>query len=404
MPMEPILAREQLLEVGPEPSAIWNNIVDTAVHHQVSDVHLLAQKELDTLAFRVDGDLRKQAEIPSDLGKRIIGHVKSISGMDVAEHRRPDEGRLKLEVSDRTVELRISVVPSLHGQDMVVRLFDRTVGLMDLPDLGLLDSQMDAVRDMIDRPHGLMLVSGPTGSGKTTSLYAMLREIAGRDRKIVTIENPIEYDLKHVNQTSINPRIGLGYADMLTALLRQDPDVIMVGEIRDTETAVTAVRAANTGHLVLATTHAARASRAVETLLFLGVHPFFLATALRCVMAQVLVKTICPECRTELPETAEMIIEPKVRELVQEGESAHLYQGSGCDACHQSGYQGRMGLFEVFVPDENIRRMILNRKPAAKLDKAIQQSETLSLSDVGMLAALRGRTTIEELVAELPGL
>ncbi len=402
--MEPILSRKQLLEAGPEPSAIWNNIVDSAVHHRVSDIHLLAQKELDTLAFRVDGDLREQAEVPHDLGKRLIGHVKSISGMDVAEHRRPDEGRLKLEAGDRVVELRISVVPTLHGQDMVVRVFDRTVGLIDLPELGLLETQMDAVRDMTDRPHGLMLVSGPTGSGKTTSMYAMLREIAGRGRKIVTIENPIEYDLDHVNQTSVNPRIGLGYAEMLTALLRQDPDVIMVGEIRDAETAVTAVRAANTGHLVLATTHASRASRAVETLLFLGVHPFFLATALRCVMAQALVKTICPECKTELPETAEMIIEPKVREIVEEGESAHLYQGSGCDACHQSGYRGRMGLFEVFVPDEEIRAMILDRRPASELDEAIQRSEALSLSDVGKLAALRGQTTIEELVAELPGL
>ncbi|MFW5690590.1 MAG: GspE/PulE family protein, partial [Planctomycetota bacterium] len=245
---------------------------------------------------------------------------------------------------------------------------------------------------------------GPTGSGKTTTMYSMLRLIAGSGRKICTIENPIEYDLQGVSQTQISPRVGLGFAEMLTALLRQDPDVIMVGEVRDAETARTAVRAANTGHLVLATTHASRASRAIETMLFLDVHPFFLATALRCVIAQVLVRTICPECRTELPETGEMLIEPKVREMLTDADEAHLSQGEGCASCHQSGYQGRMGLFELFVPDETTRKMVLNRAPAGEIDEYIAQAETLSLTDVGKLAALRGRTTIEEIVSVLPNL
>jgi type II secretory ATPase GspE/PulE/Tfp pilus assembly ATPase PilB-like protein len=373
-----------------------------AVKHRVSDIHLTAQKLGCNLLLRIDGQLYPQTQLAPELSRKLIGHVQSIAGMDVAEHRKPHEGRLKADVADRNVELRISVVPTLHGQDMVVRVFDRAIGLFSIDELGMLENQQDVIDDIIERPNGLILVSGPTGSGKTTTMYSMLRMIAGAGRKICTIENPIEYDLNGVSQTQISPRVGLGFAEMLTALLRQDPDVIMVGEIRDTETARTAVRAANTGHLVLATTHASRASRAIETMLFLDVHPFFLATALRCVIAQVLVRTICPECRTELPETGEMLIEPKIRELLTDADEAHLSQGEGCPACHQSGYQGRRGLFELFVPDETTRTMILNRAPAGEIDEYIETAETLSLTDVGKLAALRGQTTIEEIVSVLP--
>ncbi|MFP4433455.1 MAG: GspE/PulE family protein [Phycisphaerae bacterium] len=402
--MEPILDHQAVQDVGVEPSAQWTHIVEEAVTHRVSDIHLSAQRLGCDLLFRIDGKLYPQTQLDPDLSRRLIGHVQSIAGMDVAEHRKPHEGRLKVEIADRQVELRISVVPTLHGQDMVVRVFDRTVGLMEIDELGMLDGQQDTIDDIIERPNGLILVSGPTGSGKTTTMYSMLRLIAGSGRKICTIENPIEYDLQGVSQTQISPRVGLGFAEMLTALLRQDPDVIMVGEVRDAETARTAVRAANTGHLVLATTHASRASRAIETMLFLDVHPFFLATALRCVIAQVLVRTICPECRTELPETGEMLIEPKVREMLTDADEAHLSQGEGCASCHQSGYQGRMGLFELFVPDETTRKMVLNRAPAGEIDEYIAQAETLSLTDVGKLAALRGRTTIEEIVSVLPNL
>jgi general secretion pathway protein E len=239
---------------------------------------------------------------------------------------------MRARVEGRCIDLRISTVPTLHGQDMVVRIFDRTLNLMDLTELGLLGKQLDAVEDIIQQPHGLILVSGPSGSGKTTTLYAMLRRLAGKGRKIITIENPVEYDLPGVNQTQVNPRIGVTFARMLTAILRQDPDVIMVGEIRDMETAVTAVRAANTGHLVLATTHANRASRAVETMLSLGVHPYFLSLTLRAVIAQVLVKRVCPHCSTPLQESTEPILDPTVRDCMPEGAAAKLVHGAGCAA------------------------------------------------------------------------
>ena len=309
---------------------------------------------------------------------------------------------MKITVDDRSVDLRVSAVPTIHGQDLVVRLFDRTISLMELVELGLLPKQLDYITDMIQRPHGLILVSGPTGCGKTTTLYAILRKLSGGGRKIITIENPVEYDLPGVNQTQVNPRIGVTFAGMLTAILRQDPDIIMVGEIRDEETAVTAVRAANTGHLVLATTHATRASRAVETMLSLGVHPYFLAVALRGVIAQFLVKRICPQCRTALPETADMIVEDSIRSRLRDPHAAHLYQGAGCKQCYGTGYRGRMGLFELFIPDERIKQLILDRKGANEIEQAVVQTNGVTLDQVGKLAALNGDTTMEEVLDMVP--
>jgi type II secretory ATPase GspE/PulE/Tfp pilus assembly ATPase PilB-like protein len=257
---------------------------------------------------------------------------------------------------------------------------------------------------MIQRPHGLILVSGPTGSGKTTTLYAMLRQLTGDRRKIITIENPVEYDLDGVNQTQVNPRIGVTFAIMLRAILRQDPDIIMVGEIRDEETAITAVRAANTGHLVLATTHATRASRAVETMLSLGVHPYFLAVSLRGVIAQVLVKRICPNCKTALPETADMIVDERIRPHLHADGPPCLYQGAGCPECFNTGYHGRMGLFELFLPNDQAKDLILRRASASELEKAMVQTNTLTLEEAGKLAALNGQTTMEEMVNILPSL
>ncbi|HAU38635.1 MAG TPA: ATPase [Phycisphaerales bacterium] len=394
----------EVLPADADPSMVWDALVFAAVHNRVSDIHILAQRQATELAFRIDGDMRPQGEISNEFARRLISHVKSISGMDIAEHRRPTEGRLKVQAGDRTVDLRLSSIPSIHGQDLVVRIFDHTVSLMELTQLGLMREQLDTIYDLIARPHGLILVSGPTGSGKTTTLYAMLQHLSGHARKIVTIEDPVEYDLPGVNQTQVNYRIGVDFAHMLTALLRQDPDIIMVGEIRDEETAVTAVRAANTGNLVLATTHATRASRAVETMLSLGVHPYFLAVALRGVLAQVLVKQICPHCKTPLPETTEMVLEDAVRRRLPDNAETQLYEGRGCDHCLGTGYRGRLGLFELFAPDENIKQLIVDRQPAMEIDKAIRKAELLTLEEVGKLALVTGQTTLHQLADVLPTL
>ena len=399
--MEPLFDPSGIVDDDSNPTLVWEAVAARAVAHRVSDVHLTAQRDHYHLAFRLDGDLIDQGQMPREFCRRLISHVKMLASIDLGENRRPTEGRMLMDVEDKRIEMRVSTIPTLHGQDMVVRIFDHTVSLLSLSELGLLREQLDALHDLIDRPNGLILVSGASGSGKTTTLYALLRQIAGDTRKIVTIENPVEFDLPDVNQTEVNSRIGVGFATLLRAILRQDPDVIMVGEIRDEETAITAVRAANTGHLVLATTHANRASRAVETMLSLGVHPYFLATALRATLAQVLVKRICPDCKQALPATADMLVSPAVKRRLGDQEPK-LYQGAGCEACRGSGYRGRVGLFELFVPDDSARQLILDRRPAQDFDTAARESDHLDLEQVGRLAAFTGQTTIEEVVSVMP--
>ena len=401
--MKAILDLEQVATKDSDPTLVWDAIVGTALRVHASDIHILAQKGGSELAYRLDGDMRRQGCMPPELSRKMINHVKSLASMDVAESRRPTEGRMLFGEDGSSVDLRISVIPTIHGQDMVVRLFNRNIALLDLHELGLLDEQLNYVNDMITRPHGLVLVCGPTGSGKTTTLYAMLRRMAGKDRKIMTIENPVEYDLAGVNQSQVNTKIGVNFAALLTAILRQDPDIIMVGEIRDEETAATAVRAANTGTLVLATTHATRSSRAIETMLGLGVHPYFLAVALRGVISQVLVKRICPACRQPLPETASMIVDDAIASrLAEQGLQPQLYQGLGCEKCFNIGYHGRTGIFDLFVPDEKVKQMILDRSSAVELDRALAAGKMLTLEQAGKLAALSGVTTMEEIVDALP--
>ena len=401
MKMKAIFDVAEARQTDANPMKIWERIVTRSVEARVSDIHLMMQKDSCNLALRIDGNFHYQGMLDQAFARRVISHVKSAAGMDLGEQRRPLEGRMDFHVADRDIELRVSTIRSIHGQDMVVRLFDHTVSLLEMKHLGLLNEQHEHLMDMVSRPHGLILVSGPSGSGKTTTLYATIQHLADTGRKIMTIENPVEYDLPLVNQTQVNQRIGVTFASLLTAILRQDPNVIMVGEIRDEETANTAIRAANTGHLVLATTHATRASRAIETMLSLGVHPYFLSTALRCVIAQVLVKKICPDCRTTLPETAEMLVEPAVKKRLPDQNAVHLCQGTGCDQCYGTGYRGRMGVFEMFIPDEAVKRLIVNRRPADEIDKATGE-KMLSLEQAGKLAAVTGQTTIEELVDVLP--
>lgn len=400
--MTQLLPNVSSLTAQCDPVLVWDGIVHRAVEQGASDIHLAAEAQGHRLDLRLDGRLEPQGTIPLELAKRVINHVKSASGIDMSDHRRPTEGRMKIHFGDRMIDLRVSVIPTIHGQDMVVRILDGTISLRDLHDLGMLDEQLLSVRDMISRPHGLILVSGSAGSGKTTTLYAMLRQLVGKGRKIMTIEDPVEYEMAGVNQTQVNARIGVGFAGLLAAILRQNPDVIMVGEIRDHETAATAVRAANTGNLVLATTHATKASRAIETILSLDVNSYFFSVALRGVIAQTLVRRVCAHCSTPLPETAEMIIEDSVRRRLADCTMPQMYQGQGCAHCHGSGYSGRKGLFELFTPDDHLKRMILERRAAEDIDSTAIAGGMLTLQQSGMIAALRGQTTMEELVDKLP--
>lgn len=388
------------------PSLVWELITTRAVTNRVSDIHLLAQKENYELCFRIDGDMFCQGSVDRKFARQLISHVKAAAGMDVGESRRPIEGHIRQEIedTDRKVDLRISTIPSIHGQDMVVRIFDRNMSLLDVEDLGLQNDQLEQIKDILVRPQGLVLVTGASGSGKTTSLYAMLRKLSGKTRKIITIEDPVEFDLDNVNQTQVNHRIGVNFASMLSAIMRQDPDIIMVGEIRDHDTAVTAIRAANTGHLVFATTHAPRATRAIEVMLSLGVHPYFLASSLRAVVSQVLVKQICPHCKIELQETVDILVEPIIQKHIPAGHKPMLSIGTGCEHCHQTGYLGRTALFDIFVPDDEARQNLINNKSVVSIQDTYNKHGMLTLEQAGKLAALTGQTTMEELVRVLPSL
>jgi len=401
--MKPIFDVQNLVHDDSDIILVWEAIVSAAVRARISDIHVLAQKRGVDLVFRADGEMRLQGTLPHEFARRMINHIKTLSKIDLTEYRRPGEGRMLMTLDGKNVDLRVCVLPTIHGQDAVVRVFDRSISLMSLDDLGLLPEQLNYAEDLIKRPHGLILVCGATGSGKTTSLYAMLNRLTGTGRKVMTIEDPVEYELEGVNQTQVNSRIGVLFPTLLAAILRQDPDVIMIGEIRDEETAVTAVRAANTGSLVLATTHATRASRAVETMLGLGVHPYFLAVSLRGVMAQLLVKRICPHCRQALPATQDIIVDPEITaRLRADNVEPQLYFGAGCEQCSGTGYLGRLGLFELFRPDDAIKQLILDRRPAAEIDRVAEAGHMLTLEQSGKLAALKGLTTMEEIVDALP--
>lgn len=377
---------------------IWSRIVGIAVRERASDVHFTFERERMRVALRLDGHLCPQGTLPVELGQRMVNHVKVAARLDPAERRRPQDGRLAEQIDERSVDLRIAVLPTHHGESVAIRIQDRAVALLTMEELGLDPRQLSALSALVDVPNGLVLVTGPTGSGKTTTMYAILQRLADGSRKVVTVETPIEYDLPGTEQAEVNYRIGVDYAALMRAALRQDPNVIMIGEVRDTETAEAVVRAANSGRLVLATTHASNAAAAVETLVALGAHPHFLARSFRGAIAQTLVRRTCPYCAVPLNETGDAELLADVRPLMRTDEQATLSLGRGCPHCRHTGYRGRAGVFEVLVADAHIRQLISQGAPAQETYEHAVQGGMLTIAQAGKLAALRGLTTIEELV------
>lgn len=381
----------------------WQKMLDVAVPNNASDVHLTFQADGLHIAYRIDGQLMHQGVMPShDDAWRLINHVKVMANIDLAERRRPQSGRAMGKVDDRVVDLRVAALPTSHGQDLVLRILDRTVALLNVEELGLSRRELNRLTGLVTTPAGLVLVTGATGSGKTTTLYSVLSKLNDGKRKIMTIENPVEYDLGGINQTQVNHRLGVGYGELLETTLQQDPDVIMIGEVRDEETAKAAVRAAATGHLVFATLHAVRASAAIESMLSLGAHPHFLARALRGVIAQNLVRRVCSECAEQISETEAALPVQDIQRLISEDEKPALAIGRGCDQCHQTGYRGRMGLFEIMIVDEKSRRLIEDRQPIDQIHQAATAGGMIPIQDSGKLAAFRGQTTVEEVLRVVP--
>lgn len=398
----PLIDLDALTARDASASDMWAALLAVAVGHHASDIHLTSQEDGLHAAFRIDGELVPQGRIPpGPPANRLRNHIKVTGDLDLGEQRRPQDGRAFAELGERTVDLRISALPTNHGQDIVIRILDRTVSMLDVEQLGLGRRLLNRLLGLINSPNGLILVTGPTGAGKTTTLYAILNRLNNGTRKIITLENPVEYDLPGINQAQVNYRLGIDYGVLLRTVLRQDPNIIMIGEVRDAETANAAVRAAVTGHLVFATMHAVEAAAAVESLISLGAHPHFLAWALRGVIAQNLVRQVCPDCTERIDETAAVLPLDEIKDLIGPGETPALAMGKGCDKCHRSGYRGRIGLFEILVSSDEIRTRIEQRRPAREIREAALKAGMLSLQQAGKLAAFQGRTTVEELIRTL---
>jgi type II secretory ATPase GspE/PulE/Tfp pilus assembly ATPase PilB-like protein len=329
-------------------------------------------------------------------------YIKANADMDISERRRPTDGRWIHQVGERRLDLRINSVPTLHGEDVTIRIWDHSLGLFALDDLGMSRSDLNKLMYMLTHPSGLILVTGPTGTGKTTTLYACLQYLNNSSRKINTLEDPIEYALDGVRQSQVNAKLGLDFPELLRNILRQAPDIIMIGEIRDRDTVATAVRAANSGHLVLATLHAPTASGAVHSMLALGAHPYFLSGCLLGVVAQRLVRTLCPECRVryDISESTETFRE--IQPLLEPGEGTAIFGPGGCDACLQLGYAGRSGLFEIMTINQALRRLVARAATSHEIEDAAVKAGLVVFRRGALLKVAQGVTSTEEILRDVP--
>ncbi|MEY4672858.1 MAG: hypothetical protein RL148_642 [Planctomycetota bacterium] len=377
---------------------LLNYILFQAIRDKASDIHLEPFENDFKIRYRVDGSLFELEAPPPHLAEALIARVKVMADLDIAETRLPQDGRIELTVSGKPVDLRVSTLPTMFGESTVLRILDRSVVALDLENLGLFQQVKDRLRRFLELPHGIVLVTGPTGSGKTTTLYAMLNEANREDTKIITVEDPVEYALEGIVQVPVNDEIDVTYAKVLRTILRQDPDVILVGEIRDRETAQTAIEASLTGHLVFSTLHTNDAPSAVTRLVDIGVEPFLLAATLEGIVAQRLVRRVCNGCRT-VYEPGEDVL----RELGlgrEQAAGATFAFGKGCEACNYTGYKGRMALQEILEMDDGIRELVLKGASTSALTRAALERGMATLRDAGLKAVFSGATTVEEVLRE----
>lgn len=366
----------------------------TAVKDGASDIHIEPDKRGTRIRYRIDGTLRDLMKPPPGMHAPIVSRVKIIGKMDIAEKRLPQEGRVRIVAEGREIDLRVSSIPTLLGEKLVVRILDKQNLRVRMEDLGFRTESLETFRRVLRQPHGLVLVTGPTGSGKTTTLYSALDMLRSPERNIVTVEDPVEYQLDMVNQIQANDAIGLTFARTLRSILRQDPDIIMIGEIRDEETARVAVQAALTGHGVLATLHTNDAPGAVARLLDMNVEPYLLSAALNGVVAQRLARTICPGCVTKYFPSEQVLGDAGIPEHAGRA----FQRGEGCQACHNSGFRGREGIYEVMEVTPEIRRMIYASQPTHAIRRKLRERGELGLREEGVLLAIRGSTTLEEVM------
>lgn len=369
-----------------------NYLIYSAVKEGASDIHIEPDDGALRVRYRVDGVLYEKLTPPAQMMAPVVSRIKIMSGLDIAERRLPQDGGIHVLMEGRPIDLRVSTLPNMHGEKVVIRIIDNSQVLVNLETLGFSIEMLKAFRHQLSHPHGLVLVTGPTGSGKSTTLYAALSEINSPQRNVCTVEDPIEYNLRRVNQFQINEKVGLRFGTVLRALLRQDPDVIMVGEVRDDDTARTAVQAALTGHMVLSTLHTNDAISAVTRLHNIGVENYLISAALDAVLAQRLVRKVCPHCKETVEPT------PSQKHAMQRAghEAEQLVRGSGCTKCHGTGYSGRIGVYELFVPDEDFRQAISDGATLQDLKRMAGEKKISTLYDDGLAKVKSGITTIEE--------
>jgi len=396
--LEAFASREDLLDSrGSSPIIrLVNSILFEAVKARASDVHVQPQEESVLVRQRIDGVLFDTLKIPKDYQEEVVSRLKILGRMNIAEKRLPQDGRATVQFGDRLVDLRIASLPTSFGERVVVRFLDKSARLYTLDELGMSPDNLKQFCALIKREHGILLATGPTGSGKSTTLYAALQEINSKDLNVLTLEDPIEYQLEGISQTQINQKKGLTFASGLRNVLRQDPDIIMVGEIRDQETAVMAIQSALTGHLVFSTLHTNDSASAITRLLDLGIEPYLVASSVSAVVAQRLVRKVCTQCRFSLP-----VSDDDSGQLGLDHERLRgrlLYRGRGCDACRQTGYFGRIGIFEVLCVSDAIRELVQSRANASQIRSVAMKEGMTLLCDDGLQKALAGTTTFEEVL------
>ena len=384
---------EDLLESDDDAPIIRliNALITEAIKENASDIHVEPFETRLSIRFRVDGVLREVLEPPRQIASLLCSRIKVMAQLDIAEKRLPQDGRISIKVANRPVDIRVSTLPSGHGERVVMRILDKQAGRLDLLQLGMDEKDRQRLSKIIQKPHGIILVTGPTGSGKTTTLYAMLSALNDAKRNILTVEDPIEYDLDGIGQTPVNTKVNMTFARGLRAILRQDPDVVMVGEIRDSETAQIAVQASLTGHLVLSTLHTNSAVGAITRLQDMGIEPFLLSSTLLGVISQRLVRSLCPKCKTETSLAGE--------ELAKYGVNSNntVFQAKGCSQCLQTGYKGRSGIYEMIEIDDTLANMIHDNASQPQIETYCR-SKSQNLRDDGIRKVISGETSLDEVL------
>ncbi|MDE1318867.1 type II secretion system ATPase GspE [Vibrio aestuarianus] len=386
---------EDLLESEDDAPIIKliNAMLGEAIKEGASDIHIETFEKVLSIRFRVDGVLREVLSPSRKLAPLLVSRVKVMAKLDIAEKRVPQDGRISLRIGGRAVDVRVSTMPSSHGERVVMRLLDKNATRLDLHSLGMTAANHENFRQLIKRPHGIILVTGPTGSGKSTTLYAGLQELNSNERNILTVEDPIEFDIDGIGQTQVNPKVDMTFARGLRAILRQDPDVVMIGEIRDLETAQIAVQASLTGHLVMSTLHTNTAIGAITRMRDMGIEPFLISSSLLGVLAQRLVRTLCSDCKEAYPADKE---QKKLFNL-QPDQELTLYRAKGCEKCNQKGYRGRTGIHELLLIDDKVQELIHSEAGEQSIEKLVRE-RTPSIRDDGLDKVLQGITSLEEVM------